>query len=109
MLLDDPTCTPLPTVVRQASNIVLYGRDTNVAQREEIEQREGFVTCALSRGPEFPSTVDRIHYSGDEETYFRLLNVTCIIYPDPPNAEVQLARLGRTMKTLERDLTKANR
>ncbi len=107
-LYDDPACTPEPTIEREASNILLYGPHTNVAQQSEIEQREGFVICALSATPQFGSTVERIRYPGDEETNLRLLNVNCVIYPDPPSADEQLARLEQTMNDLERDAQKAD-
>jgi hypothetical protein len=102
-LHSDPACQPDPTVVSQAANVVLYGPDANAEQENEITREEGAVTCMLREdaGPRAPKTVERVRYPGDEETHFKLLNVDCAIYPEPGNAEEQLARLQAAMAELE--------
>ena len=52
---------------------------------------------AGSTGPE---TVERVRYPGDEETHFNLLNVDCVIFPEPDKAEEQLRRLQEAMDDL---------
>jgi hypothetical protein len=101
-LYSDPACQPDPTVVSQASNVLLYGPNANVDRESEITQAEGAVTCMLREdaGPTAPKTVDRVRYPGDEETHFKLLNVDCVIYPEPDTAEEQLGRLQAAMGEL---------
>jgi hypothetical protein len=103
-LYRDPACIPDPTVVDQASNLLLYGPHTNVDDHDDIERREGAVTCLLRAEPSSPRAekVERVRYPGDEETHFTLLNVDCIIYPEPDAAQEQLARLEQVMEELER-------
>lgn len=102
-LYPDPACIPDPTIVSQASNILLYGPHTNSQQEDEISRREGSVKCLLRARAGSPTAnkVERVRYAGDDETHFRLLNVDCIIYPDPENAGEQLARLQKAMDELE--------
>ncbi len=98
-LYDDPQC-PDPTVVSQASNILLYGPHTNSPQGDEIQKREGDVTCSLFARKTFSANVQRIHYPGDEQTEFRLLNVECFIFPDAAKENDQLRRLRDVMNDL---------
>ncbi len=84
------------------ANILLYGPHTNIRRQGEIEEREGDVNCLLWAVPNFPASVERVRYPGDEETPFSLLNVDCVIYPDPASAKKQLMRLERMMEELER-------
>jgi hypothetical protein len=101
-LYSDPACQPDPTVVSQAANVLLYGPDANAEREREITQAEGAVTCMLREdaGPTAPKTVERVRYPGDEETHFKLLNVDCVVYPEPDNAEEQLRRLQAAMDEL---------
>ena len=113
MLYPQPDCQPDPTIVSQAANILQYGPDQNYQHASEIKEREGAVTCLLRARPGLgPKTVERNRYSGDEETHFSLLNVVCVIYPEPDHAEDQLMRLQEAMDELqggrsERGLTRA--
>ena len=102
-LHSDPACQPDPTVVSQAANVVLYGPDANAEQESEITREEGAVTCMLREdaGPTAPKNVERVRYPGDEETHFKLLNVDCVIYPEPSDAEEQLARLQAAVAELQ--------
>ena len=102
-LHSDPACQPDPTVVSQAANVVLYGPDANAEREKEITQEEGAVTCLLRKNadPTAAQTVERVRYAGDEETHFKLLNVNCVIYPEPGNADEQLRRLQATMDELQ--------
>ena len=101
-LYSDPECQPDPTVVSQASNVLLYGPNTNTDRESEITQAEGAVTCMLREdaGPTAPKAVERVRYPGDEETHFTLLNVDCVIYPEPHKADEQLTRLQAVMDDL---------
>ncbi len=101
-LYSDPACQPDPSVVSQAANVVLYGPDANAEREREITQEEGAVTCMLreAAGPAAPKTVERVQYPGDEETHFKLLNVDCVIYPEPDKADEQLRRLQAAMDEL---------
>jgi hypothetical protein len=101
-LYSDPECQPDPTVVSQASNVLLYGPDANADRESEITQAEGAVTCMLREdaGPTAAKNVERVRYPGDEETHFTLLNVDCVIYPEPDNADEQLTRLQAVMDDL---------
>ena len=101
-LYSDPACQPDPSVVSQAANVLLYGPDANDERENEITQAEGAVTCMLraDAGPTAPKTVERVRYPGDEETHFKLLNVDCVIYPEPDKAEEQLTRLKAAMDDL---------
>lgn len=104
-LYDNPQCDPEPSVVRQASNIVRYGPNANIPDQDEISEREGDVDCLFEResAPALrgnPPAVERVHYATDEETYFTFLNVECVIYPNPEDAETQLRRLQQTMDEL---------
>jgi hypothetical protein len=101
-LYSDPACQPDPSVVSQAANVLLYGPDANAERESEITQAEGAVTCMLREdaGPTAPKTVERVRYPGDEETHFKLLNVDCVIYPEPDKAEEQLGRLQAAMDEL---------
>jgi hypothetical protein len=102
-LHSDPACQPDPTVVSQAANVVLYGPDKNAERDREITQEEGAVTCLLreNAGPTAANSVERVRYAGDEETHFKLLNVACVIYPEPENADEQLRRLQAAMDELQ--------
>jgi hypothetical protein len=102
-LYSDPSCQPDPTVVSQAANVLLYGPSANGDRDREITQVEGAVTCILREdaGPTAPKTVERVRYPGDEETHFKLLNVDCVIYPEPDRAEEQLTRLQAAMDDLQ--------
>jgi hypothetical protein len=101
-LYSDPACQPDPTVVSQAANVLLYGPNANADREREITEAEGDVTCMLREdaGPTAPKTVERVRYPGDEETHFTLLNVDCVIYPEPDKADEQLARLQAVMDDL---------
>jgi hypothetical protein len=104
-LYDDPQCQTVPSIVRQASNIVRYGPNANIVDQDEISEREGDVRCEFEResAPALrrnPPAVERVHYATDEETYFTFLNVDCVIYPNPEDAETQLRRLQQTMDEL---------
>lgn len=101
-LYSDPQCIGDPTVERQASNAIAYGPNKNVDRYDEITQREGHVTCLLYAQPSRDQTVRRVRYPGEEETNFTLLNVLCVIYPEPANAKEQLRRLQETMDELQR-------
>jgi hypothetical protein len=107
-LHSDPACQPDPTVVSQAANVVLYGPDASAEREREITQEEGAVTCMLREdaGPAAAETVERVRYPGDEETHFKLLNVDCVIYPEPENAEEQLRRLQATNSESKRRRTR---
>jgi hypothetical protein len=108
-LYSDPACQPDPTVVSQAANVLLYGPDANADRESDITQSEGAVTCLVREeaGPRAPKTVERVRYPGDEETHFKLLNVDCVIYPEPDKAEEQLTRLKATMDDLREQAGKA--
>jgi hypothetical protein len=108
-LYSDPACQPDPTVLSQAANVLLYGPDANADRESEITQAEGAVTCILRKdaGPTAAKTVERVRYPGDEETHFTLLNVDCVIYPEPENADEQLRRLQAAMDQL-REQTQKN-
>jgi len=104
-LYDNPQCQTVPSVVRQASNILRYGPNANIVDQDEISEREGDVRCVFYRKSEpafrsHPPPVERIHYETDEETIFRFLNLRCVIYPDPEDAETQLRRLQQAMDEL---------
>jgi hypothetical protein len=101
-LHSDPACQPDPTVVSQAANVLLYGPDANAERESEITEAEGAVACMLreNAGSTAPQTVERVRYAGDDETHFRLLNVDCVIYPEPDKAEEQLRRLQEAMDDL---------
>jgi hypothetical protein len=107
-LYSDPACQPDPTVVSQAANVLLYGPEENADRESEITQAEGAVTCMLREdaGPMAPKTVERVRYPGDEETHFKLLNVDCVIYPEPDKAEEQLTRLRGAMDELREQAQK---
>jgi hypothetical protein len=108
-LHSDPACQPDPTVVSQAANLVLYGPEANTEREKEITQKEGAVTCLLREapGPTAAKTVERVRYPGDEETHFKLLNVDCVIYPEPGNADAQLRRLQAAMDELKEQAEKS--
>ena len=93
----------------QAANVVLYGLDANAERERQITQEEGAVTCMLREdaGPRAAKTVERVRYPGDEETHFSLLNVDCVIYPEPEHAEEQLGRLQAAMAELQDQVGRA--
>jgi hypothetical protein len=107
-LYSDPACQPDPTVVSQAANVLLYGPDANADRENEITREEGAVTCMLREdaGPTAPKTVERVRYPGDDETHFKLLNVDCVIYPEPDKDEEQLTRLQGAMDDLREQAEK---
>jgi hypothetical protein len=107
-LHSDPACQPDPTVVSQAANVVLYGPEANAEREREVTQEEGAVTCMLREdaGPAAAKAVERVRYPGDKETHFKLLNVDCLIYPEPENAEEQLSRLQAAMDELREQAEK---
>jgi hypothetical protein len=107
-LYSDPACQPDPTVVSQAANVLIYGPDANADREREITEAEGAVTCMLREdaGPTAPKTVERVRYRGDEETHFTLLNVDCVIYPEPDKADEQLTRLQAVMEDLRAQAAK---
>jgi hypothetical protein len=105
-LHDDPQCIPEPSIVSQASNMLLYGPNTNGRQHEEINRREGDVTCMLRARPVFSAEVERGRFQA-EGTDFRVFNVHCVIYPDPERADEQLSRLEQTMNDLRRYATRS--
>lgn len=101
-LYSQPNCLSDARIRTQAANILQYGPDRNDEQQSEIERREGRVTCLLRATPgQAPKVVERNRYVGDAETHFSLLNVVCVIYPDPDDAEEQLARLQEAMDELQ--------
>ena len=102
-LYANPQCTGDPTVVSEAANTVAYGPNKNVDRYDEITRREGDIACLLYAQPSGSGdkTVRLVHYPGDEETSFTLLNVVCVIYPEPDNAKEQLRRLQETMDELQ--------
>jgi hypothetical protein len=108
-LHSDPACQPDPTVVSQVANVLLYGPDANAERERAITREEGAVTCMLREdaGPTAAKTVERIRYPGDEETHFKLLNVDCVIYPEPGNADAQLRRLQAAMEELKEQAEKS--
>lgn len=93
----------------QAANVVLYGPDANSERESEIVREEGAVTCMLreNAGPRAAKIVERVRHPGDEETHFKLLNVDCVIYPEPQRAEAQLGRLQAAMAELQEKARKA--
>jgi hypothetical protein len=95
----DPQCDD-PSVVSQAANILLYGPHTNSQHGDEIQEREGDVTCSLFARRTFSANVQRIHYPGDQQTEFRVLNVECFIFPDPAKEDDQVRRLSDVMNDL---------
>lgn len=109
-LYPDPACQPDPTVVSQAANVLLYGPDENADRESEVTHAEGAVTCMLraEAGPSAPKTVERVRYPGDEETHLKLLNVDCVIYPEPDKAEEQLSRVQAAMDELRAEAEKTS-
>src|SRR3954464_10557577 len=95
----DPQCDD-PDVVSQVANILLYGRHTNSQHGGEIQEREGDVTCLLRARKTFSANVQRIHYPGDQETEFRLLNLECFIFPGAEKGDDQLRRLRDVLNDL---------
>ena len=85
------------------TNIVSSGKDYNADRQDEITDEEGQVICGFTVGQHSePRRVEEVRYRGDDETYFRLLNVNCAIYPGEDRKE-HIARWRRVMESIARD------
>jgi hypothetical protein len=103
-MFNDPQCLD-STSERQASNLPIWGPDSQGLDRETIRAEQGHVIClfAATAFHEVLPVTER-KYPTDQETSFRFANVDCLIYPASDESEKeQLARLKTAANALARE------
>jgi hypothetical protein len=107
-MFNDPKCS-VSTSERQASNLPIWGPDSQGLDRESIRADQGRVVCLFDATPSFPVLpVIENGYPGDQETSFQFGNVDCLIYPASNESEKeQLARLRTAANALARETARS--
>jgi hypothetical protein len=96
----DPGCDD-DSVAWALSNTSIYVDELGPEDFGRAQAREGAIACELFKGAEGEgATVTVRQFEGEDWTDLRMLNVVCLITPDPTKAQQQIDRLEQTLNEL---------
>jgi hypothetical protein len=96
----DPGCDD-DSAAWALSNTSIYVDELGPEDFGRAQAREGAIDCELFKDAEGEgATVTVRHFEGEAWTDLRMLNVICLITPDPTKAQQQIDRLEQTLNEL---------